>query len=230
MTNPSPRSVLLLAACLSSAAGTLSGCGQQPGKPGRTRAASASAPARDLPPASAPLPSPREAVLYPAGVPVTSLSYDSRVFFDFGQDRPRAGAGAVLDSLARRLAREPDAHVAVLGHTDSVGGDAYNMALSRRRAASVVRGLEARGLAGGRLRAIGMGRRQPVASDDTPAGRARNRRVEFLVSASARAIAEVISARPGGLPLRENHPAPQALHARQPTPLSRAPLGEPITY
>ncbi len=217
MTYPPRCAILLLAASLAFGAGGLSACRRAP--PSSASAASA---------AQASQAAPAVAVLYRGGVPVTSLTYDSRVFFDFDQDQPRAGAGAVLDALAQRLKREPDTHAAVLGHTDAVGGDAYNMTLSRRRAETVVRELEARGVAGGRLRAIGIGKREPVAADDTEAGRARNRRVEFLISPSARAIADVIRARPTSL--RENHPAAQTLRARQPTPLSRAPLGAPVTY
>ena len=169
-------------------------------------------------------------MLYRAGVPVTSLTYDSRVFFDFDQDQPRPKAAPVLDSLAARLQRQPYTQVAVLGHTDDVGSDAYNMDLSRRRADTVVHELEARGIAGDRLRALGVGKRQPVASDDTEAGRARNRRVEVLISPSAQAIEAVIRARPASLGLRENRPAAQALHARVPAPLARAPLGAPVPY
>ena len=179
-------------------------------------------------PAAAP---PQQHVLRAAGASVTSLSYDSRVFFDTEQSEPRPGATGVLDALASRLLRaEPHAQVAVLGHTDAVGSDAYNMALSRRRAEAVVAALEARGVAASRLRALGFGKRQPVASDDTAAGRARNRRVEILISPSARAIDAVIRARPTSLGLRENRPAAQALHARRPAPLARAPLGAPVPY
>ncbi|WP_428393663.1 OmpA family protein [Lichenicoccus sp.] len=170
-------------------------------------------------------------VLRAAGASVTSLNYDSRVFFDTDQSAPRPGAAGVLDALAGRLLRaEPHAQVAVLGHTDAVGGDAYNMALSRRRAEAVVAALEARGVAASRLRALGFGKRQPVASDATEAGRARNRRVEFLISPSQRAIDAVIQARPSSVGVRENRPAVQALHARKPAPLARAPLGAPVPY
>ena len=170
-------------------------------------------------------------VVRAAGASVTSLSYDSRVFFDTDQSKPRAAAAGVLDALATRLLRaEPHAQAAVLGHTDAVGSDAYNMALSRRRAEAVVAALEARGVAASRLRAEGFGKRQQVASDDTEAGRARNRRVEVLISPSAQAIEAVIRARPASLGLRENRPAAQALHARVPAPLARAPLGTPVPY
>ena len=167
-----------------------------------------------------------------AGFAVTSLTYDARVFFDTDRDRPRPAAAAVLDSLAARLQHdEPSAQVGVLGHTDAVGSDAYNLALSRRRAENVVGALIARGVAAGRLRAVAVGKRQPVASDDTEAGRARNRRVEFLISPSAQAISDVIRGRPVGLRLRETHPAAaQPLHVRVPDPLARAPLAAPVPY
>ena len=164
------------------------------------------------------------------GIPVTSLTYDSRVFFDTDQDRPRQEAAPVLDALARRLKQTPGVHVAVLGHTDAVGGDAYNLALSRRRAVTVVRALSARGIDPSTLDPVAVGRRQPIAADDSEAGRARNRRVEFLISASARAIDALIALRPSGAPLRARHPAALHLLVRQPDALARAPLGDPVPY
>ena len=69
--------------------------------------------------------------------------------------------------------------VIVAGHTDSVGTDAYNMKLSKRRAESVRNYLASHGIAGDRIRVEAFGESQPVASNDTADGRAQNRRVEL---------------------------------------------------
>ena len=76
----------------------------------------------------------------------------------------------------------PDAALTVLGHTDAIGTDAYNIALSRRRAESVMAALAARGVNPAQLSEVAIGKRQPIAPNDTAAGRALNRRVEFLIS------------------------------------------------
>ena len=67
------------------------------------------------------------------------------------------------------------------GHTDSIGSEAYNLALSERRAQTVVNYLEQRGVSPSIIRAQGLGKSSPVASNATPAGRAQNRRVEITV-------------------------------------------------
>lgn len=72
--------------------------------------------------------------------------------------------------------------VRVEGHTDSAGGDAYNMTLSQKRAESVVTYLTSRGVKESSLIAVGMGETSPVANNDTKAGRAANRRVDFVVN------------------------------------------------
>jgi outer membrane protein OmpA-like peptidoglycan-associated protein len=71
--------------------------------------------------------------------------------------------------------------VEVAGHTDSTGSDDYNQALSERRAASVAAYLTSRGVTSERLMAVGGGEKYPVASNDTPAGRQLNRRVEITI-------------------------------------------------
>jgi outer membrane protein OmpA-like peptidoglycan-associated protein len=69
----------------------------------------------------------------------------------------------------------------VAGHTDSIGSDAYNDQLSQRRAQAVASYLTSRGVNSQRLMTVGGGERYPVASNDTEAGRAQNRRVEISV-------------------------------------------------
>jgi OOP family OmpA-OmpF porin len=76
----------------------------------------------------------------------------------------------------------------VVGHTDSVGSDDYNQRLSVRRAMAVKQYLVSQGINGGIIDVIGMGERQPVATNDTAAGRAMNRRVDILIGAKKPAM------------------------------------------
>lgn len=86
-----------------------------------------------------------------------------------------------LYAVARNLNQYPNSRVQVVGHTDNTGSAAHNMDLSQRRAQSVASILSAAGVAPARLSATGQGFNQPVASNDTAAGRAQNRRVEILI-------------------------------------------------
>lgn len=86
-----------------------------------------------------------------------------------------------LAVVAANLNRYPGSTVVVLGHTDSTGSAAYNLDLSARRANAVANILIANGVAPGRVRSIGRGEDQPIATNLTPAGRAQNRRVEIVI-------------------------------------------------
>ncbi len=88
-----------------------------------------------------------------------------------------------LDSVGKVLYKYKDTQLDVIGHTDSTGNDQYNMTLSQRRANSVAAYLENRGIPGNRLTVIGMGETQPIADNNTAAGRAQNRRVELYITA-----------------------------------------------
>lgn len=76
----------------------------------------------------------------------------------------------------------PGLRVAIEGHTDSIGSDEYNQTLSEKRAANVRDYLAGQGVPMNNLTATGMGKANPVASNDTPAGRQQNRRVEMVVA------------------------------------------------
>lgn len=89
-------------------------------------------------------------------------------------------AAQVLNIGASILARDLSLFMTVEGHTDSSGPDDYNLALSEARAKSVVAYLEAAGIDPQRLRAVGAGETEPLASNDTDEGKALNRRVEFI--------------------------------------------------
>jgi outer membrane protein OmpA-like peptidoglycan-associated protein len=100
-----------------------------------------------------------------------------------------------LDSIANSMIQYPNSLIDVYGHTDSTGSDMYNQALSERRAQAVANYLISRGVSSSRIRWQGFGETQPVVSNDTDEGRARNRRVEIkIVPVSA---ADVSAARSG---------------------------------
>jgi hypothetical protein len=113
------------------------------------------------------------------------VTFDEGVFFDFDRSEPRPEAEPVLDLIADNMRRDvPDAALTILGHTDAIGTNEYNISLSERRAASVMSALALRGVRPEQMSTVAIGKRQPIAPNITPEGRARNRRVEFMVSAS----------------------------------------------
>jgi len=101
------------------------------------------------------------------------------VTFQSGTANLLPSALGVLNEMADDLRTHPDVRVEIRGHTDSVGGDDLNRDLSQRRAESVRNYLISRGVAAHRLTAVGLGESEPIAPNDTPNGRAKNRRVEF---------------------------------------------------
>jgi outer membrane protein OmpA-like peptidoglycan-associated protein len=104
------------------------------------------------------------------------------VLFDTGRSELNPGATHPLDQLAVFMKEHAQHTVAIEGYTDSVGTDALNQMLSEKRAIAVKNGLTDRGVASNRVSARGMGEASPVASNDTAAGRQRNRRVEVVLS------------------------------------------------
>jgi len=114
-----------------------------------------------------------------------ALANDGRISlygirFDFDRDAIRPESAPTLDEIARLLEDDPALRLSVVGHTDSQGGAAYNLALSGRRAAAVVAELARRGIDRARLSPRGAGMGEPVASNDSEDGRAKNRRVELV--------------------------------------------------
>jgi outer membrane protein OmpA-like peptidoglycan-associated protein len=85
----------------------------------------------------------------------------------------------ILEDIARILRENPDVKLKITGHTDSIGGDEYNARLSLLRAETIKNYLVARGVGGDRVSTEGKGEAQPVDTNDTETGRARNRRIEF---------------------------------------------------
>lgn len=103
------------------------------------------------------------------------------VLFAFDSAAVSGPAQNDLYAVSRNLQSYPNTRVEVIGHTDSVGADAYNLDLSQRRANAVAGILRAGGVAPSRIVAVGRGETMPVASNDTAAGRQQNRRVEIII-------------------------------------------------
>lgn len=101
------------------------------------------------------------------------------IFFATNSAQLLSSSNAALDDVAATLRHHPDWNVSVEGHTDNIGKDVANADLSTRRAATVRDALLARGAQAARIRSEGFGSKQPIASNDTLEGRARNRRVEL---------------------------------------------------
>ncbi len=92
-----------------------------------------------------------------------------------------AGFYATLNSVAKVLNKYSNSTVMVMGFTDNTGSDAYNMTLSKQRASAVAAYLQGQGVKANRFEVMGMGPSNPIASNDTAAGRQQNRRVEIKI-------------------------------------------------
>jgi OOP family OmpA-OmpF porin len=118
----------------------------------------------------------------PKGATVNSAgcwAFEGVVLFDFDKYDLRPEAYPLLDEAVSVLGQNPDMEVEIQGHTDSIGTAAYNQGLSERRAEAVLDYLVSHGITSYRLAAKGYGLTQPVASNDTEEGRAKNRRVRL---------------------------------------------------
>ena len=103
------------------------------------------------------------------------------IYFDVNSDKVKPESYGALNEIAKVLKENPAVKVKIVGHTDSDGDDAQNMDLSKRRAASVKNELSKTfGIDASRIDTDGKGEIEPVAANDTPANKAKNRRVEFI--------------------------------------------------
>jgi len=112
------------------------------------------------------------------------VTFDSGILFDFDASRLRPEARQNLRDLAESLSSYDNTEVLIVGHTDSVGSPAYNRGLSERRAQSAAAYVMEQGVRSSRVRTVGRGEDEPVASNETDAGRQENRRVEIAIFAS----------------------------------------------
>lgn len=111
-----------------------------------------------------------------------AITFKGDVTFDTNSTEVRKGLYSEINRVAGVLNQYPQTLIRVEGHTDSVGSDAYNMDLSRRRANSVKNLLVQRGVAANRIEVVGYGETMPVATNSTEAGRQMNRRVEIKIA------------------------------------------------
>ncbi|WP_310627734.1 outer membrane protein OmpA [Limnohabitans sp.] len=127
---------------------------------------------------------PAAAPAAPAAAPVAAASkvtYAADAFFDFDKSVLKPAGKAKLDDLVSKVKGINLEVIIAVGHTDSIGTDAYNQKLSVRRAESVKAYLISKGIEKNRIYTEGKGEKQPVASNKTKEGRAKNRRVEIEV-------------------------------------------------
>jgi outer membrane protein OmpA-like peptidoglycan-associated protein len=113
---------------------------------------------------------------------------ENTVNFDFNSSNLTSTAKDNLDKLSTVLSNNPDTNINIFGYTDSKGTATYNLTLSARRAESVKNYLVMKGVASARMVTTGRGEMDPIASNDTDAGRAQNRRVEFAITANSTMI------------------------------------------
>ena len=118
------------------------------------------------------------------GLTAIKVTFDSGILFDFNKSNLSASAKKNLDKFASEMSDMPDTDITVLGHTDNIGTPEANQSVSDKRAKAVSDYLQSRGIAASRITAEGHSYNDPVASNDTEAGRAQNRRVEVYISAN----------------------------------------------
>ena len=144
----------------------------------------APAPAPAPAPAAAPAPAPRAAAPAapaPAPAAATKVTYAADAFFDFNKSVLKAEGKAKLDDLVGKVKGINLEVIIAVGHTDAVGSDAYNQKLSVKRSDAVKAYLVSKGIEKNRVYTEGKGEKQPVADNNTAAGRSKNRRVEIEV-------------------------------------------------
>ena len=127
------------------------------------------------PPPAPPAPAPK-----PAPQPVKqAISIQAEALFDFDKSVLKPAGKAAIDEAITKMKKVDIEMVIAIGHTDSIGTDAYNQKLSERRATTVKEYMVSQGIAAAKITISGKGETQPVASNKTNDGRAKNRRVEI---------------------------------------------------
>ncbi|MES2880351.1 MAG: OmpA family protein [Pseudomonadota bacterium] len=113
------------------------------------------------------------------------LNIPSDISFDTGRANIKPNMQPILDQFAQGLNSQPNTEIRIVGHTDNTGSDAINNPLSINRAASARDYLVARGVNPQHIMIDGRGEREPIADNNTDAGRARNRRIEIFLAERA---------------------------------------------
>jgi outer membrane protein OmpA-like peptidoglycan-associated protein len=124
------------------------------------------------------------------------ITFDSGILFDVDRSDLKYGSKSELAQLSTILNKYEDTNIMLAGHTDSTGSSEYNMALSQRRAQSVADYLATQNVSATRFDVRGFGKDEPIASNDTAAGRALNRRVEVAIWANDK-LKKVAAAKAG---------------------------------
>lgn len=114
------------------------------------------------------------------------INFDSGILFDIGKADIKADAQTNLQNLAASLGKNPETDILIIGHTDDTGDGDNNIDLSVRRAAAVKNYLVSNGVKASRLKIDGKASTEPIAENNTAAGRALNRRVEIVIVANSK--------------------------------------------
>src|SRR3954470_3399508 len=154
------------------------GCATQEAPAPAPAPAPVPAPAPSTPAPAAPKPAPEAAKPKPVAEKIT---FAADVLFDFDKSVIKPDGKSKLDDLANKMKGINLEVVIAIGHADSIGSDAYNQALSVRRAEAVKAYFVSKGIEGNRVYTEGKGEKQPVADNKTAEGRAKNRRSEIEV-------------------------------------------------
>lgn len=110
------------------------------------------------------------------------LSMPELVLFDFNKYEVKNKVKGSLNTLAKALEENPDIRIKIDGYTDFIGSEGYNLELSVKRAKAIKNYLVDRGVKSSNVSIEGYGKQNPIANNATAAGRAKNRRVEFIIS------------------------------------------------
>ncbi len=113
-----------------------------------------------------------------------AVTFASGLLFDFDSDVVRSESAVNLKNLAASLKKYPNTELLIVGHTDALGSTTYNQDLSQRRAISSQRYLVSQAVAQNRMRTSGRGELEPLGTNDTEAGRQKNRRIEVAIFAA----------------------------------------------
>jgi outer membrane protein OmpA-like peptidoglycan-associated protein len=118
------------------------------------------------------------------------VEFGEKILFGYDKSNLTPSSKTSLNNLATVLNKYPDTNMEVQGHTDNTGTNKYNMSLSKRRAKSVSKYIANLGISSRRTSTRGYGETAPNYSNESEASRAQNRRVEFLITANAKMLAE----------------------------------------
>ena len=113
-----------------------------------------------------------------------NVTFESGLLYDFDSDVVRPEARTNLSELAKSLDKYDGSDLLIVGHTDQVGSSEYNQSLSERRGAAAANYLASQGVSRSRITTLGRGEKEPIASNETEAGRQLNRRIEVAIYAS----------------------------------------------